>query len=327
MKIATIETIKSVRKHPNADSLDICSVLGFECITKIGQFKEGDVVAFLQPDSVLPPDKEWSAFYRSKSNRIKAIRLRSCWSEGVAESLATVGYTGQIEIGREISQDIGVTHYEPPLPQDLSAKGLLPFGIPPTDEERVNNLEAIPYGEIVDVTLKIDGQSWSAYNAMARDSDGNFMPPVSGVCGRRLEYKLDCDNHYTRNFKKYAHIFGKNHNLVNVCFRAEQYGFGIQSSANNPHSKLPVDLAFYSVWMMNDRRYARKGESFYAYDFFPKFGIPTAPVIERDVVLTPELVAKYADGKEINGQSYEGVVIQWSGGSFKVLSKEYDSKK
>jgi hypothetical protein len=144
-----------------------------------------------------------------------------------------------------------------------------------------------------------------------------------------MEYKLDCVNNYTKN--------ESNHNVIqklresgidkSICIRGEQFGLGIQSSANNPHSKLPLGLAFFSVYLIDEHRYANKGEKYYAYDFIPTLGLPTAPMIEKDVVLTPELVAKYADGKEINGASYEGIVIQWRGGSFKVLSKEYDSKK
>lgn len=58
-------------------------------------------------------------------------------------------------------------------------------------------------------------------------------------------------------------------------------------------------------------------------------GLPTVPVLERDVPFTPELVAKYSEGMEAlsNGQGFEGVVIQWAGGSCKVLNRLYDSKK
>ena len=89
MKLASIERILEVLKHPNADALDIVKVLGYQCIVKKDQYKVGDLVVFIQPDTVLP-DAEWSAFYKSKSNRVKAIKLRGSWSMGIVESLGIV---------------------------------------------------------------------------------------------------------------------------------------------------------------------------------------------------------------------------------------------
>ena len=36
MKLASIETIKNIRKHPNADSLEIAEVLGWQVVVKTG---------------------------------------------------------------------------------------------------------------------------------------------------------------------------------------------------------------------------------------------------------------------------------------------------
>jgi hypothetical protein len=51
MKLASIERIKKVTKHNNADSLDIVEVLGFNVIVKLGQFKENDLVVFMYNSS------------------------------------------------------------------------------------------------------------------------------------------------------------------------------------------------------------------------------------------------------------------------------------
>ena len=325
MKLASIERIKAIEPHYNADSLELAKVLGYTAIVRKGDFQPGNLCVFVQPDTVLG-DQPWTVDFKKRSSRVKACRIRSVWSEGLVLRPDEVGLFHVPDEGTEVSGLLKITKYEPPVPQDLSAKGLLPFGIPPTDEERINNIEsgAIPWGELVDVTLKIDGQSASFYRSHVRDSGLQY-----GVCGRRLEYKLDCTNNYTVNEKRHS-VLQKLASLdltESICLRGEQFGQGIQSGAHNPHSKLPLGLAFFSVYLINEHRYAHKGEKFYAYDFIPTLGLPTAPMIEKDVVLTPELVAKYAEGKEINGQPYEGVVIQHSKGSFKILSKIYDSLK
>jgi RNA ligase (TIGR02306 family) len=159
MKLASIETITEILPHGNADSLLICRVLGYQCIIrKVDDFKVGDKVCFIQPDTVLP-DAEWATVFKTKSNRTKAIRLRGEWSEGIVLPLTTFFEQNKNVFldGYEVSELIGVTKYNPPAPQDLNAKGPLPFGIPKTDEERFNNIENLPFGELVDVTLKVDG--------------------------------------------------------------------------------------------------------------------------------------------------------------------------
>lgn len=326
MKDASIQPILAVEKHDNADSLDIVSVLGFKAIVRRDTWKVGELCAFILPDSVLP-DLPWATLYRAKSNRVKAIRLRQRWSEGVVESLANVGYTGPVEVGRDISAEIGVTHYAPPLPQELNAKGLLPLGIPKTDEDRVEVLDAPPWGELVDVTTKVDGQSASFYWHMSDDG-----VVTTGVLGRTLEFDTAAVNNYTRNATALNALakldtFCRAHGNVSLCVRGESYGQGIQSFALNPHSKLPLNWAMFSVWLIKERRYARKGDQFYALTIAAELDLPTVPVMECDVLFSHELVERYRSMETLNGAPFEGVVCQWAHGSCKLLSRHYDSKK
>lgn len=90
MSLASIQPVLSVVKHPNADSLDIVKVLGYECIVRKDIWKVGDLCVFIEPDSVLP-QVPWSIPYRSKSNRVRAIKLRGIFSFGIVESLSILG--------------------------------------------------------------------------------------------------------------------------------------------------------------------------------------------------------------------------------------------
>lgn len=328
MSLASIQRIVSVEKHPGADLLDIAQVLNYRAIVKRDQWKAGELCVFIEPDSVLP-QVPWSVFYRSKSNRVKAVRLRGEWSFGIIESVAAVGYTGPVEEGLDITEVLGVTKYVVPEPQDLNAAGPFGYGIPRTDESRWNGLRDLPWGALVDVSLKIDGQSWSA---VYKRNEGGQTTAEVGIGGRSFMYQLDCDNNYTRNAKQY-NVLNKladfcEANKVSLCLRAESYGVGIQKFAINPHAKLPVSLAFFSTWLIDERRYARKGDPYYIFDIAPAMGLPTAPLLERDVPLTRELVAKYEkDLDALDGKPFEGVVMNWSGGSFKVINHSYDGRK
>jgi hypothetical protein len=215
-----------------------------------------------------------------------------------------------------------------------------------------NIVDRLPLGETVDVTLKIDGQSWSAYYDIEKDQ--------FGVLGRTLEYKEDSNNRYTAqivryNIKERLISFCKEFG-VSICIRGESYGDGLQAHSVNPHAKEKAGLAIFSVWLINERRYARKGDPFYFPTVADALGIPHVEILEKDVVLTQELIDKYSkELKKVNGLPFEGVVINhgayvlerveqeilcpdgitrtiggatnFPAGSFKVISKHYDMNK
>ena len=352
-KIASIEKIKKVIRHPAADRLDLVTVLGYQCVTQRGLYKDGDIVIYIQPDSILP-EEPWAEDYRKYSpKRIKAVKLRGEWSEGilcnqeVLKGVVDESLFVESRVGADVSELLGVVHYEPPMPQDLSAKGFLPFGIPKTDEERWENMvDRLPFGEKVDITLKVDGQSFSAYYKLDTDE--------FGVLGRTMEYKLDCQNNYTAQVQRYdlenkLRTFCKKHG-VSLCLRGESYGNGIQKGEHNPHSSKPAGLAIFSVYLIDERRYARKGDPFYFPNICKEMDLPTVKIIQSDVELTEDLIQYYSSTLVlINGDPFEGVVVNhgaytkkiqidnegFSGivdyngdaGSFKIINKNYDMRK
>ena len=335
MKLASIELISEIHPHPNADKLELAKVLGYTCIIEKGRYRAGAAVVLIQPDTVLP-DKPWAEMFKKRSNRTKAIKLRGCWSFGIVMSpydiIDAFFFADQFgdfkdNIGKEVSDLIGVTKYEAPQPQQLDAKGHLPFGLGKTDEERYQNILDLPFGEKVDVTLKIDGQSATYYCRKDRET-GEWH---TGICSRSLELKPECSNNYTRINLKYD-ILSK---LLNYCsfrdvslaLRGEIYGSGIQGHAANSHSKLPLDFAAFSVYNFDTFQYENVGSEHYVYKVCSKIEIPTVDILET-VALTPELIKEYAEEMtEVNGGSFEGVVIKHSKGSFKVINLAYDERK
>jgi RNA ligase (TIGR02306 family) len=323
MKLASIEKVTKVFPHPNADKLEFVHVLGYDCIVPKGLYSVDDLVILIQPDTVLP-QVEWTAIYRKlSSKRVKAIRLRGEWSFGIVEKLSLLPEGLEIAEGLEVSSFLKVTKYEPPVPVELNAKGFIPFGIPKTDEERYQNLTLEDFlGKHVDVTLKVDGQSFTAYY-----KDGAF-----GVCGRTLEYKLEFHNDYTAHIKRYdlenkLRTFCEKHG-VNLALRGESYGKGVQTSKTNPHSQLDKGVMFFSVWLIDERRHAYKGDRFYIHSIAEELDLPTVPMLESNVPLSLDLIKKYDDGLEnLNGAMFEGVVLAGKDFSFKVINKVYDSAK
>ncbi len=330
MKLATVETVAAVLPHHNADSLEIVRVLGYECIVQKDKFAAGDKVILIQPDSVLP-DESWAAIFRARSNRVKATKLRGVWSFGIVLSLTDVlsdpDYIKQLNVGDDISEYLGVTKYEPPAPQDLSAAGFLPRGLSKTDEERWQNISDLPYGEVCDITLKIDGSSLSVY--ARKLEDGSWE---TGVTSRTLCLKTDCNNKYIQGVEKYDMInkllsYCQEHD-VSLSLRGELYGNGIQSFGKNPHGQLPLNFAAFSVFNMDKLEYANPSDDHYYEKVCAQLNIPVVPMLEKDVVLTREHIQKYSSEiDKIDGKPFEGVVVKHAAGSFKIINLQYDERK
>ncbi len=346
--LATVEEVRWVHRHPNADRLDMAGILGYQCVVGRDQFQPGDRVLLVQPDALLPSSEPWATPFLAYTSRgrVKAVKLRKEWSMGLVVELDAVRdfVPADVETGVDVSEALGVTKYEAPLPKNLDAKGGLPFGVPRTDEERWQNLDqpghgrpiSDLFGEIVDVTLKIDGSSLTAFCALpehfpAACEDG---APAVGICSRSLELKMQ--EGVTNPWIEAARSTGVLAKLRSYCrehgvslaLRGEVYGQGVQTLGHNPHCRLPRGVAFFSVWNILEHRYERKGSEHYFFNVCQALGLPTVEFLEENVPLMAEMLTHYGDEiSQINGQPFEGVVIQGEFGSFKIVNKAYDSRK
>jgi hypothetical protein len=188
-------------------------------------------------------------------------------------------------------------------------------------------MDTLPYDSPVDVTLKIDGSSATYYCFKIAEGDWE-----SGICSRGLRMKPDCYNIYTRVEHQYTILtklqdYCVLHN-VSLALRGEIYGHGVQDHGSNPHSKLPLNFAAYSVWNHDLRRYATPNEDHYYTKVCDKLNIPTVPMLETQVSFSQSIIEKYSEGiTHIDGKRFEGVVIKHNTGSFKVINLSYDERK
>jgi hypothetical protein len=154
---------------------------------------------------------------------------------------------------------------------------------------------------------------------------------VSGICSRSLELKKECVNNYTKVEKKYNILsklesYCKAHN-VGLALRGEVFGSGIQGHSANPHSKLPLDFAAFSVFNFDTMSYENPQDDYWYQNVCEALRVPMVPTVGVET-LTPEVIKHYAeDISEIDGKPFEGVVVKHKNGSFKILNMAYDSMK
>ena len=150
-KLATIQKIKEIIEHPNADQLEIAIIKGWQVIVKKGEFKQGDGCVYVEIDSILP-EKECFEFLRERKFRVKTIKLRKVISMGICFPLSVLEdyfnckdeFLEMMEEDMDITDLMEVEKYEIPLPACLQgAKGRRPSYIPKTDEERIQNIQRL----------------------------------------------------------------------------------------------------------------------------------------------------------------------------------------
>ncbi len=327
--LATIEQIAEIFPHSNADRLSIAKVRGYNIIVPKDKYTIGTIVVLIHPDTHLP-DQPWAeTFKKYAPKRVKALKIRGEYSWGIVIPIEDVFGGGmsfsEANLGQEIGELIGVTKYEAPQPQELNAKGNLPYGIFKTDENRFQGLRNIPYGEVLNVTLKIDGQSSTFYCKKVGDEW------QTGICSRSLEIKTDCVNRFTRVNEKYGILdrlltFCQKHGK-SLALRGEIFGDGVQNFPTNPHAKSPLSWACFSVLDLDSLQYHLLDSEFYFTKVCDILRLPSVPIIEENIILTPEILDKYQKMDKLNNELFEGVVFNTAKTSFKCINLNYDTRK
>lgn len=253
--LATVEQVSEVKHHPNADRLDLVRIINYWAIVPRDSYKLGDLCVFIRPDSVLPSDRDWAQSYLkyTSKGRVRAVRLLGEWSEGIVLSMDeafhmevnAIDYmvsahlvTNRGEV-YDMTSFLGVTKRDTSVADakirefNKSAVGGLAYGIPKTDEPNWRNVRDLDkyMGQMVDVTLKIDGQSFTAYCVW----DEAVSDWKTGICSRSLELKMGLDedgNEYTSNWHKAESRYDVLNKLKQYCelydvslaLRGEVYG-------------------------------------------------------------------------------------------------------
>jgi len=134
----TIEQIKSVESHPNADRLEIARVAGTQTIILKGQFQAGDSVIYFPPDILLPGDVSdqlgvtqylktalWEGF--RFPCRVAATRLQGVPSYGFIQPVPNDLFKwlkcDGCSFGTDVTGYYRAVKYEPPAKVYLDRKG------------------------------------------------------------------------------------------------------------------------------------------------------------------------------------------------------------
>jgi hypothetical protein len=131
---ANIIRVTDIKKHTNADTLDIITIGEYQVVSKSGQFHVGDLAVYIQPDSVVPQTEPFKFIWEpylcmndvvpEKRRRITVRKFRGEWSEGLllpvndfdelVDSVLTRHFVeNDYPEGTDVSDLLGITHYDP----------------------------------------------------------------------------------------------------------------------------------------------------------------------------------------------------------------------
>ena len=334
MKLASIETVKEILPHPNADKLELAKILGWQAVVEKGKFKTGDRVVFVVIDTILPA-APWSAFLQDrnapeKGIRLRTVKLRGEYSRGLVLPLDVLpeNVRGWHE-GADVGGALGVKKYEKEIPAQLSGEALGAFPTyicPTTDEDNgLSNLglveEVLDYPTLT-ITKKLDGSSCT----IIIDSGA-----ISYVCSRRLSLKDDNKNSFWQVAKK---LNISNLEPCRYVVQGELMGPGIQG---NQLKLIEPTLYVYQVQRRqlkeNDAQYLNYAEM---AQFSKELGCMAVPLqVETlsSVETSLDALQALADSQVLPcGKPAEGIVVRpsvyvASGNGrplgFKLINKHY----
>ena len=322
-KLASVQRVAALDPIPGADSIERATVMGWGVVVKRGDFKVGDRCVFFEIDSLLPADAPWAQFMKPRGFRVKTVKLRGCLSQGLALRTDILSSTHELE--DDVTDELGVSKYEPPLPESHEIAGVFPGYVPKTDEIRLQSALGL-LDEIKErpfyVSMKLDGKSGTFIK-----KDGQLI-----VCGRNWSIK-EGDNSYWRVAHRY--------DLASL-----PEGFAVQGEVCGPKiqkNRLGLDaddLFVFNVYDICRGRYLDYNDFVL---FCVKHGLKTVPIMyemdplgeDKEFPFTLERFLALAEGFYPGTQNRrEGIVVRplierasnFLGGSrlsFKVISNSY----
>jgi len=345
-KLATIQKILEVHPIINADNLERAVIRGWNVVVKKGEFREGDLCVYCEIDSLMPERPEFE-FLANKKYRIKTTKFRGQVSQGIAFPLTILpmsvswletpdGLTiepfpgaGFFDpIGVDVTEVLGITKYEEPIPACLggTAKGRFPSHSIKTDEERIQNLkdEFENYKQHIWIaTEKLDGTSATYFI-----KDEEF-----GVASRNLELLENETNSFwtvARQMKlEYKmRLYMAAHNLQALTMQGELIGEGIQK---NKYRIKGQTVRFFRIFDPTAYRFFSYEEFILALD---EMGLTSVPIVDDEFTIPDKFedLILYADGRStLCDTAREGIVFvakdpaeRYQGRlSFKVISNKF----
>lgn len=344
-----------ISPHDNADALELAQVGLYLSVVKKGQFKTGDLVAYIPEAAIVPeplllelglnrrpdpanPGREIGGLAGGQYNRVKAIRLRGVVSQGIVYPARP----GWVE-DQDVAEELGITKWEPKIPSSLQGR-VRPFN---PENQRwlvkydIENLKAHPKmfedGELVEFSEKCHG----SHVMFSVRPDGTAMVASKGLGARGLPFAEDDENLYNRVFyslkvkDKLAAVADQmGADALILC--GEIFGAGVQDLTYGYNAQVNPGYRAFDCAVVTgfDKRWMDSAE---LDALLAEIGVLRVPILYRGPY-SLDVVKEYTSGKTTFGANHirEGIVIntlverhhpKWGRAKLKSVSEDYLLRK
>lgn len=350
-KLASIQKVVSVSPIEGAERIEKIIVLGWELVAKKDEFRPGDMVVYVEIDSILPERPEFE-FMRERKFRVRTIKLRGQVSQGICFPLSILPQTTQYSEGSDVTEILGIKKYDPQADAEkivqerrqiihnkrmdkffmrykwyrhftIKPKRLpFPSWIKKTDEDRIQLFPNICKDYAITpfrATEKMDGQSVTYFVIRNRKRMFWRSKYSFGVCSRNFQLLRPDDSSYWTvakqlDVKKRLMAYAKSKGLNELVVQGEICGPKIQDNKYGFNK-----LRFFIFNCFEDGDYSPKSSAFsdeyhvaYLGHWLLKPTIPECVEMAKGLSLFDDIPR-------------EGVVLRTNDGmvSFKIINPDF----
>ena len=145
--LASVKTIDRIEPIEGADRIEVAVIGGWKVVVAKGEFEAGDKCVYFELDCSLPTDDPRFAFLADRGVKkwlyvpeghedvapiqitghvLKTAKLRGQVSQGLVMSLGTLGLPENLDVGTDVTEELGVMKYEPYCPGNTPRVGSYP---------------------------------------------------------------------------------------------------------------------------------------------------------------------------------------------------------
>ena len=311
----------TIEPHPNADRLEVARIGDYQAIVPKGQFVTGDLAAYVQEASIVPAEllEQMGLTGRlagPNADRVKAVRLRGILSQGLL-----VPARAEWTLGQDVSDELGITKYEPPVPTHMGGTmvGAVGYALRYDIENIKRYPDVLVDGEHVVFTEKIHG-TWTQLGVVAPQAAhpvlGRLAVTSKGLGARDLLFDPNAEANATNLYLRVARVtdvLGRlGHRSESTFVLGETYGVQDLRYGADPSRDETLGFRVFDVYV------GSPGSGRYLDDaeldaFCEEYEFERVPVLFRGE-FSRDRVADFTSGREsVSGTQChmrEGIVIR-----------------